>query len=78
MSEEKRRQAAELRSQIELRKSMKETYAVPQLINSSSINQKDVELWAARLDALPRESQARIRLMVEHALFEEENNIHTH
>uniref|UniRef100_A0A914E6Q7 MADF domain-containing protein n=1 Tax=Acrobeloides nanus TaxID=290746 RepID=A0A914E6Q7_9BILA len=74
--EEKRSQAAELRSQIEVLKSMKETCAVPQLINLPSINQKYVELWASRLDALPRQSQARIRLMVEHALFEE--NIHTH
>jgi hypothetical protein len=76
--EEKRIQAAELRSKIELLKSMKETHAVPQLINSPSINQKYVELWAVRLNALPRESQARIRLMVENALYEEENNIHFH
>lgn len=73
MSKEKRSQAAELRSQIEVLKSMKETCAVPQLINLPSINQKYVELWASRLDALPRQSQARICLIVEHALFEEEN-----
>ena len=64
----------ELKAHIEMLKTMKESTSLPKATTAevTSINQKYVEIWASRLDALPYEAQAKIRRTMEEALFEGE------
>uniref|UniRef100_A0A914DU68 Uncharacterized protein n=1 Tax=Acrobeloides nanus TaxID=290746 RepID=A0A914DU68_9BILA len=60
-------------NQIEVLKSLKETNPIPANTAMSSINQKYNEIWASRLNALPYNSQAKVRRIIEEVLFEEES-----
>jgi hypothetical protein len=64
---------AEFKAQIEVLKSLKETNPIPANTAMSSIKQKYIEIWARRLNALPYNSQAKVRRTIEEVLFEEES-----